>query len=214
MAHLLYRPHVVGPEDDITTPDVVLDRLAVWESDERHLVPVHRVTQAAEVQALEEVRVTPAYALLGCGGGPLLSIAAIVRTTGQALTTADVLLSRSAWRLRNVLPQFETLKLQLQIGNDNEATTIGAGPKLTTLSDQPGGSEPAIPRGILEVCATPSMTIETSAPCVIQLALSDSTRNRTIGHITTLESIASDRWESRPLPRYTVGPVGDVKHYI
>ena len=46
------------------------------------------------------------------------------------------------------------------------------------------------------------------------MQLTDETRNRSLSHTTDFVSVDVDRWDERPLPRYTVGPVGDVQHYI
>ena len=68
MTHVLFRPHVAGGENQITTPDVVIDRLAVECDGTSRYAPVQRVTTRVAVQALPgDLTLVPAYALIAAG---------------------------------------------------------------------------------------------------------------------------------------------------
>ena len=74
MSHLLYKPHVIGPELNITTPDLILDRLEVHSgkihTDNIQHVPIQRMSTHTELQTLSgALSLSPAYVVVGCGGG-------------------------------------------------------------------------------------------------------------------------------------------------
>lgn len=239
MAHILYKPHVVGPEGHITTPDIVIDRVALQTGAERHLLPVHRIWPAVELQVIEgEFELAPAYAAVGCGGGALLGVAAILRARGQAIATADVLLARAAWRLRNIIDHFGKLQLRLGVGGETGAAAaspsapccpsarrLGAGGETgaAALSELPQpaqfmrateNGEPGVLRGVVELCAAAPTKLSTSARVRVSLQLADLVRNRCLAHTVELVPVSAQRWGEWPLPRYAVGPVAEVEHYI
>ena len=51
MSHFLFRPHVVGPENNITTPDVLIDRANVVTEHDQVPLPVHRLHTMNELRA-------------------------------------------------------------------------------------------------------------------------------------------------------------------
>ena len=215
MTHFLYKPHVAGPEDNITTPDIVIDRVSMMVDRDHFYVPVHRLTSDVELQVLHgDIEVTPAYAFVACGGGTLLSLAALVRQAGDPLSKADRLIARRAWRLRNLVDHFAALVLSAAGGTGSKSVTLaGETQPADVMSESPDG-ELALSRGLAVLCAVPAATVTTSAPAETKVQLTDEARHRGLSHTADFVSVDVDRWDERPLPRYTVGPVGDVQHYI
>ena len=156
---------------------------------------------------------TPAYALIAAGGGTLLGVSVLVGECGASIEKSDVLLARSAWRLRNLLPHFASLRL-LVAARARESATVLA--ELTHPADTGVclDSHFSLPRGVLVIVPAISHLIELAAPDELRVCLTDQVLNRELSHSTTLVSVQDNAWENRPAPRYSVGPVGDVDDYI
>ncbi len=215
MTHFLYKPHVAGPEDSITTPDIVIDRVSILADGDRHYLPVHRLNSDIELQVLPgDIEVTPAYAFVASGGGALVSLAALVRQSGDPLAKADLLIARHAWRLRNVVDHFAALAMSVSGGTGSASVTLADETQPADVMTASSNAELVLPRGITVLCAIPAATVTTAAPAETTVQLTDDKRNRSLSHTTDFVSVDVDRWTERPLPRYTVGPVGDVQHYI
>jgi len=213
MSHFLYRPHVTGPENDVTTPDIVVDRLSIFGDGEHRYLPVQRLDAGVSMQALPgDVDVSAAYLLVASGGGVLISVAAIVRGSRDPLTSADVAVARSAWRLRNVTEHFASLDLELKGSAGELSAGVSALLEPAAILRHEDNGEPALPRGVAVLCTAATTTLR--VPSDVTVALSDNSLQRTLTHTVRLLSVDEDRWDERPLPRYTVGPVGDVQHYI
>jgi hypothetical protein len=189
MALFLLKPHVVGPEGNVTSPDVIVDRLFIDGAPQ----PVNRVTHDAWQQRVPGDTAAAGYAVMALGGGALLLPAV-------ALASGPVVVSRMAWRLAN---------LDAHIG---EATLNG-----TTLSEiglpEPmieaaGGSGDALPRGFMLIRTAPGDTATAE--------LRDPRLDRVLAHRVVFEDVAEDRWGgARPRPRYSVGPTQkEVPHFI
>lgn len=215
MAHSLYRPHVAGPENNVTTPDIIVDRVSVLADGERAFVPVHRLFSHVDLQVLAgSFEITPAYAIVAAGGGALLSLAALVRCSGEPLARAEIVIARSAWRLRNVIGHFGALLLSVRAGTRTEEIALSQLTQPAEIASHDGGEEPALPRGVVALCAAQRTAAIAAAPAEAWLRLADPTMGRALAHRTAFASVNADPWDRRPLPRYTVGPVGDVQHYI
>lgn len=214
MSHFLFKPHVCGPKNDITTPDVLIDRAHIVTGGAGTPLPVHRLHPTTELQTVtDSTTVTPAYSLVGCGGGTLLGLAAIVRPTGGAANASDCVLTRSCWRLRNIEAQLDQLVLSAD-GSPN-ALSVPL-PKLGDLPSVADDSDEGhtVSRGVAAFQIVSGAEIEVSAPATLSLAIVDPQRKRQLSLRLQLTPVAFDPWEQRPTPRYTVGPVGEVKHYI
>lgn len=209
MSHFLFKPHVAGPEDNVTTPDVLIDRACMLTDGRRTPLPVHRLHALTELQAVDGLAVTPACALIACGGGTLLGLALVLQPPESPASAADCIVARSAWRLRNVAEHFDGLRLTMSAGE----RSVSAGLPPLGAPDTANGDHP-LPRGTLELSAVQIATLEVTAPTRIVVEMTDPERARAISLSLALIPAAVDRWEARPLPRYTVGPVGEVKHYI
>lgn len=215
MSYLLFRPHVVGPEDKVTTPDLLVDRVLLLNDGERNYLPVHRLLPNAELQVVPgEIAVTPAFALVASGGGVLFSFAALIHESSDAAKKADILVARSAWRFRNLVDHIGALTIHLNCGGNSSSIMLSDIAQSTEVMNRPDDEEYALPRGIVVLYSAPSATVLASVPAKVSVKISDKTLDRNLSHSINLESVDSDPWDERPLPRYTVGPVGDVQHYI
>jgi hypothetical protein len=215
MTHKLYKPHVVGPENNITTPDITIDRVLMLNGGARAYLPVHRLVPGIELQvARGEIEVTPAYSLVAAGGGALVGVAALVRKAGDSEVSGDVLIARSAWRLRNVVDHLSSLQLSVTGEAGDASILLEELLQPADISDTLAGKEPNLPRGILALCLASSASFTCQAPTAISVHMNDDKLGRRLLHATRLLSVDSDRWDQRPSPRYTVGPVGEVQHYI
>ena len=214
MAHFLFQPHIVGPENNITSPDVMVDTLSAVTTDSERRLPVQRLCSDYELQAEVGGHIaTSAFALIACGGGPLLAPALLLSPSQQPDIVADIVIARSAWRLRNVLEQFGDIQLSASESGQTTDCALASLPTLTTLITHSEGDQLVLPRGVLKLCPAKALTVE--APSTIQVQLEDKTLQRQISLTLNLSSVDTDRWgDDRPLPRYTVGPVGEVTHYI
>ena len=215
MTHILFRPHVAGGENQITTPDVVIDRLAVEFDGTSRYAPVQRVTTRVAVQALPgDLTLVPAYALIAAGGGVLVGLAALVHGCDDRPDTADVLLARSAWRLRSLAPHFRSLEMSIDADDSSSQVQVSELAQPSDLFSRDADSELVLPRGVAIVCGATALARTIRAPTTFTNRLSDEKLGRHLAHSVELRSVDDEPWPERPLPRYAVGPVGDVKHYI
>ncbi len=220
MTFFLYKPHVVGPKNNVTTPDIVIDRVSVLAGTHAYRVPVQRLSSRLGLQvAGGEVSVEPAYVLVAAGGGVLVSLGALVRGADNPQSTADLLVARTAWRLHNLTGHFASLELATLSGPPGDATKTGSASvsdlaEPADIMERMSGINGALPRGITVLCAAPQLACTVSAPASFTVELADKQLGRRLSHHVDLMSVEYDRWEERPLPRYTVGPVGEVEHYI
>lgn len=189
MAHFLLKPHVTGPEGDVTSPDVIVDKVFV----DGHPTPVGRVTHAAWQEALEGETGTPGYAVMALGGGALL-LPAVVLGSGA------IVVARKAWRLNNLDAHIGDVTL-----NGVALAAIGLP---SDLIEQAGGSGDTLPRGFL--------LVRTSGSTAFHAELADPGRKRVLSHKVVVEDVSADLWAGdRPSPRYSVGPTQkEVRHFI
>jgi len=186
---ILAKPHITGPDGQVTSPDVIVDRLVLDGTPH----PVALVTNAAWQPIRPGAETRAGYALVAIGGGPLLMPFVSV---DQGL----VVLSRQAWRLRTLSEHLDHITL-------NGAALSTVAPVDTALQAG-GGSEADLPRGVMVACTTPE--------AMTTAELRDPVWNRSILHRLHAEPIDHDRWGgTTPTPRYSVGPTQkDVQHYI
>lgn len=214
MTYRLYKPHVTNADGDVTTPDLMVDRVEIYVAGSMTLMPVHRLTPDVELQTpAGNLNVTPAIVLISAGGGSLLSVAAIVRPCDCSLYSADVLISRTSWRLRHLRDRLQTLSMELEIPNHRESTKISAildGAPVVQEADD----ESALARGVMQIYAADALTVTTRAPAAISVALTDPNSDRPLSCRVQLVPVDSTHWQERPASRYTTGPVEEVKHYI
>ncbi len=211
MTHILFRPHVVGPENNVTTPDIIIDRATLQVDGNQHFLPVHHLSSSVAMQVPETgLRLTPAAAVVAAGGGALLSFAVIVQAADQPLALSDIILARSAWRLRNVIDHIESIQLEL-VTNTRSAATV---PQPGEVLRKSASGELDLPRGAVALFAGQQAASELTAPGEGTVKLADDSLDRSLAHAFKLIPASAERWDERPLPRYTVGPVGEVQHYI
>ncbi len=184
----LFKPHVEGLEGQITSPDIVIDRVFV-DSDEK---PVSRLTSEI-VQTVETGETArAAFALTAVGGGLLVGPAVI-------LSSGVMSIARRAWRWRHVADRLDGVSLN--------GVPLDATDSPEEWIESLGGRDGALPRGLMAV--RPGAEGSTAT-------LHDASLNRSLTHRVALEPLGSDRWNGkRPMPRYSVGPTQrEVQHYI
>ena len=96
----------------------------------------------------------------------------------------------------------------LSIGDERRSAS-GPLPPNPAISD-----DHSLPRSVAAFYVARDRSLTVAAPSRVTVELIDPARERRLAHAIELTPVADDRWDERPLPRYTVGPVGDVKHYI
>jgi len=188
MSLFLFKPHVVGPKGDITTPDIIVDRLYV----DGKLKSLNSLS--SETYQLIEPGETcrPAYAITAAGAGALISPATLIGLS-------RICIARKSWRLQNL--------------NGHTGTVTLNGIKLETLRlpsdliEATGGSGDTMPRGYLLICSSSEESTEA--------ILNDQKRGRKLVNRMSLSSVEDDPWGGkRPNSRYSVGPmIKEVEHY-
>ena len=183
----LYKPHVTGAEGQVTSPDVIVDRAFVDETQ----VSLGRLTQESWVQSADGVTGRAGYGVMALGGGALILPVVI-------LSDGTVSLSRKAWRLHAVQERAGPLAL-----NGTSLTQVGPPEQVV---EAVGGSGDALPRGYLAVQTAEAETWRATL----------QSGDDTLTHEVHPEPLGQDRWgDARPRPRYSVGPTQrDVTHYI
>ena len=185
----LLKPHVTGPEGQVTTPDIVVDRLLV-DGKRRSLgLLTHDCWQEVEADASS----CPAYALMALGGGALILPA-------QVMSSGMVIAARSAWRLNNLDGHVGEVTL-----NGIPLSDLGLPSDLVAAA---GGAGDTLPRGF--------MLVRTLDAAATEAILADPALGRELRLAVHLQSLDADRWgDARPRPRYSVGPTQrEVPHFI
>ena len=185
----LLKPHVTGPEGQITTPDIVVDTLLV-DGKRR---PLGLLTHDCWQEVGADVTTRPAYALMALGGGALILPA-------QVMSNGMVVAARTAWRLNNLDDHVGDVTLNGIPLSDLELPS--------DLVAAAGGAEDALPRGFMLV-----RTLEAAAT---EATLADPALGRKLRLTLHLQALDADRWgDARPRPRYSVGPTQrEVPHFI
>ena len=192
MALFLFRPHIENDKGEVTTPDVVVDRVYLdngWK-------PVGLLSSELCHQAGSGQEARSAYAVTALGGGAIISPMVVLETGVMAA-------GRLAWRLSS-----------LAAGTGGSLTLNGASvdslASPANLIESAGGADGVLPRGVMAVCTGPQG--ETA-----ELQFNDADgRVHSISCAAELELPGVDRWGgSAPPPRYSVGPTQrDVPHFV
>ncbi len=215
MPHFLFRPHVVRADESVSSPDPLLDRVTLADGSERVHIPIQRLSSATALQVPDgDVDVTPAAALIACGGGALLGMAMLIREAGASLPSADVVLTRRCWRLRNVADKWTDLKISLSGGDQSALRPLRDLATLDSLTVRSPEGEAAVPRGVVVLNSSLSDSLTLRAPAAVTLTLSRAAANQSLAYSCDLLPVDVDPWTDRPLPRYAVGPVEEVEHYL
>lgn len=189
MSLFVLKPHVVGPEGNITTPDILVDRMFI----DGALSPVCLLTHEIWQQVAADETAQAAYGIMALGGGALI-LPAIM------LGSRSVVASRKAWRLNNLDGHIGDVTL-------NGVALSGIGLPLAEIHAA-GGSGDALPRGYL--------LIRTAKGETRTAELADPKLERSLTHKAELEPVDQDRWgDARPRPRYSIGPTQkEIPHFI
>lgn len=189
MSFFLFKPHVVGPEGSITTPDIMVDRVYL----NGDLRSVNSLSSDCWQQVDAGVAAQAAYAITALGGGALIAPALV-------LQDGPVVVARKAWRLNNLDGHVGDVTLN--------GTRLADLDLPATIIERAGGAGDTLPRGYMVLCTKPGDTREAE--------LADPVRRRSLSHRVVFEPVEEDRWGAdRPKPRYSVGPTQkDVQHFI
>ena len=189
MSLFLFKPHVVGPEGNITTPDILIDRVFV----DGQVTSINNVTSETYLQIAAGETARAAYVITALGGGALIG-PALVMSSGR------VVAGRSAWRLNNLDGNIARVTLN--------GTALSALKLPADVIETAGGFGDTLPRGYQLLCTAP----ETATTA----RLDDPSRDRSLEAKLVLTSVNDDRWgDERPKPRYSVGPMmKEVPHFI
>ncbi|MEC7490602.1 MAG: DUF2848 family protein [Pseudomonadota bacterium] len=110
----IYQPHVHQSNGGVVTPDIAINRVYIFEGGRHSAFPVSQLTSRVVTQRYGSVfSVVPMVAIIEAGFGMLLSI-------GVACANS-LLVSRQAWRYRDVSDDYGDLILQSR-------TVPGGGP--------------------------------------------------------------------------------------
>lgn len=191
MALFLFRPHIENDKGQITTPDVVVDRVysdGGWK-------PVGLLSSELSHQAESAAEARSAYAVTALGGGAIISPMVV-------LETGIMVAARTAWRLSSIIDRSGELALN--------GTGVDSLIPPARLIERAGGANGTLPRGVMAVCTGPH-----GETAELRFSAADEDM-RSISCTVDLELPGADRWEgSAPPPRYSVGPTQkDVPHFI
>ena len=207
MSFFLYKPHITGPSNNITTPDIIIDRVVIHTDNTTQLVPSNQLSSQVEIQLTNDpFEATPCYVLVAAGGGVLFSTGAIITTSGNSLGSAQMLVSRSAWRFINLSKHISTLELTTYTGPAANPEVCGnqAINELQEPSDimeQISGNREALPRGTMVFCCADQLRYTNTSPESLAVCIEDGTLQRNLTHRIQILSTEEDRWSNRPLPR-------------
>ena len=132
MSFFLLKPHVVGPEGNVTSPDVIVDHLFI----DGEPAPVDRISHEAWQQVRPAETARAAYGIMALGGGALILPAVV-------LGSGTVVAARAAWRLSNLDGHVNSVQL-----NGTPLGEIGSPERLISAA---GGAGDTLPRGYLLV---------------------------------------------------------------
>jgi hypothetical protein len=190
MSLFLLRPHVFGAAGQVTTPDVIVDRVVL----DGAAVPVQRLTHDAWLQAPADEASVAACAVMALGGGSLLLPAVV-------LGDGPIVVARRAWRVSHFMTHAGEVTL-------NGVPLADLGLPSALITEAAGVAGRGLPRGHLLVRAL--------AGQMRTAELADPKLGRTLAHAVVIEPLAADRWDGGgPKGRYAVGPTRkEVLHFI
>ena len=107
IAFRIYQPHIAQGEDEVVTPDLMLNRLGVALAGDPRPVSIERLTTAVVVPELAgRCFGAPAVVVVGSSGGALVTVGAVHgdlscldRDPELALRAGAKVMSRFAWRI-------------------------------------------------------------------------------------------------------------------
>lgn len=212
MTFFLFKPHIVAPTGDITTPDLLIDRVYVSQSGDFAPASVNSLSSEIEVSVDQmPTKLEPMVALISAGGGTIVSPAIRVIDPACADVVIDVRLARSGWRLDRLGGEADEVAVKL---SDDEIGTLDIQAMIDQVRAFSGRNDQTIGRGVC-ILSTLSSSLEIERTGYLNLAYDLKPLKRSLVHKLALSNRVEDEWGERPMPRYTVGPQHDgVKHYI
>lgn len=191
MALFLFRPHIENDKGEVTTPDVVVDRVYLdngWK-------PVGLLSSELCHQAGSGQEARSAYAVTALGGGAIICPMVV-------LETGVMVAGRLAWRLSSLAAGTGGLTLN--------GASVDSLASPASLIESAGGADGVLPRGVMAVCTGPR-----GEAAELRFSGTDGSP-KSIACAVELEFPGTDRWGgSAPPPRYSVGPTQrDVPHFV
>lgn len=218
MAHTLYKPHVIGPEGSITTPDLLLDSVSVnWEHKpfrlSIHRLITHRCLQLGTAPHLA----LPGFALVASGGGTIVAPVTLIYCPQGPMELADAVIGRIAVRGRALEPT-AALRIECTVTlPDHQELSIASGIQLPSDSAASTNdrSNPALQRctAQIQLTSVEPLLLVAGAEVTTVFRWSDEPEGAAVSHTTNFEPLSDDLDDRKP-GRYSVGPIGPVKHYI
>jgi hypothetical protein len=145
IAFRFYQPHITQGEDEVVTPDLMLNRLGVALAGDPRPVSIERLTTAVVVpEPAGRCFGAPAVVLVGSTGGALITVGAVhgdLRCLDHdpelALRAGAKVMSRFAWRLSDAATHAERITLKLVEGQGPEGTLAGQWPLTSLAAEHP-----------------------------------------------------------------------------
>ncbi|MEM1261653.1 MAG: hypothetical protein AAGH76_04620 [Pseudomonadota bacterium] len=210
MSHLLLRPHVANANRDITSPDVLIDRVWVDQNGSKTYLPIQRLSQKDGLQMpAGPMTVTAAGLWTAAGGGPVFTIAVGLRPHGAPLQMADFIVSRGAWRWRNVIEHWSSCRLSV-VGTQTEQFTLST-EQIPAAIDEPSST---LPRSVALLTELAERSFDGTGTHRIEIRLSDPATGLELTQGVMVHTLGDDDGSDRLAPRYAVGPAVEVEHYI
>jgi len=190
MSLFLLKPHVFGAAGQVTTPDVIVDRVVL----DGTAVPVQRLTHDAWQQAVADEASAAACAVMALGGGSLVLPAVV-------LGCGPIVVARLAWRVAHFVAHAGEVTL-------NGVPLADLGLPSALFAETASAAGRGLPRGHLLVRTLPGQTRTAE--------LADPELRRTLAHAVVIEPLAANRWDGGgPKGRYAIGPTRkEVPHFI
>ena len=116
--------------------------------------------------------------------------------------------------MRNVMDRWSALSIRLPAGDQTVAQPLADGASVDRLTVRSPDGEPAEARGDAVLSETRDTTLSLNAPAAVPMTLNPAGLGQSLSFACDLLPVDEDPWEERPLPRYAVGPVEDVEHYL
>ena len=145
IAFRFYQPHISQGDDEVVTPDLMLNRLGVALAGDPRPVSIERLTTAVVVpEPAGRCFGAPAVVVVGSSGGALITVGAVhgdLRCLDGdpdlALQAGAKVMSRFAWRLSDAAANAERITLKLVEGQVPEGTPIGQWPLSSLAAEYP-----------------------------------------------------------------------------
>ena len=217
MAHMLYKPHVIGPEGLVTTPDLLLDSISVNGMQTTFALPVHRLLTLHSLQLVTAAHfLLPGYALVACGGGTIMAPVILIYCPEGPVELAEVVMGRFAVRCR-ALDRHATLRVECSLTSADWADQPTKS-QVTLPSDYSADfdrpNDVTLGRSSAEIWPSSHKPLTVEGDTLVETTLRWSDEPHDAVSLSTAIELLPVTAQDRGAGRYSVGPIGPVKHYI